>query len=312
MAPQPDETRPAAPGDDESLLWYTALHHLIDEVVFIHREDRSIAFVSPSVETVLGYTQDEFTRLSTPELIHPDDLPEAVETAVRLRAEPGCSYRSTLRIRRADGRWIWVEIVGQNLLEEPGVHGVIQTLRDVSERRALEQRLVRQAHHDALTGLANRRSFIETLEGLLAADTVPPVGVVYLDLDRFKPVNDTLGHAAGDEVLCEVARRIQGAARARDLPARLGGDEFVVLAHGIGDEATARAAGSRLHLAVTGPVEVTPGTEVDVAVSVGVAFTRAPCSADDLIARADAALYEAKKGGAPVVVRLPDGGDDRR
>lgn len=303
MEPDHDEARPSASPDvDESLLWYTALHHLIDEVVFIHREDRSIAFVSPSVESVLGYSIDEFTRLSTPELIHPEDLPEAVETAVRLRGEPGLSYRSTLRVRRADGRWIWVEIVGQNLLEDPEVRGVIQTLRDVSERRALEQRLVEQAHHDALTGLANRRSFIESLEEVLGSDATSAVGVVYLDLDHFKPVNDRLGHAAGDEVLRVVAARIRSAARARDLPARLGGDEFVVLAHGIADEPTARAAGTRLHDAVTGPVEVVRGTVVEVGASVGVAFTRGPCSADELIARADAALYEAKRGRGRVVV----------
>src|SRR3954471_7961462 len=100
--------RPAA---DDSTLWYAALGHLIDEVVFIVREDRTIAFVSPSVHNVLGYTPEQFTSMRTWELIHPDDLPAATATAIELRATAGSSYRSILRIRRHDGTWVWCEIV---------------------------------------------------------------------------------------------------------------------------------------------------------------------------------------------------------
>ncbi|HMQ28179.1 MAG TPA: GGDEF domain-containing protein, partial [Acidimicrobiales bacterium] len=128
------------------------------------------------------------------------------------------------------------------------------------------------------------------------------LSLMVIDIDKLGAFNERHGHAAGDEVLRVVAARIRSAARVRDLPARLGGDEFVVLAHGIADEPTARAAGTRLHDAVTGPVEVARGAVVEVGASVGVAFTRAPCSADELIARADAALYEAKRGRGRVVV----------
>lgn len=307
MSPEERHETDGPPADD-SLLWYTALHHLIDEVVFIHREDRSIAFVSPSVERVLGYTPAEFTQLSTPELIHPDDLPAAVDAAVRLRAEPGCSYRSTLRIRRADGSWLWVEIVGQNLLEEPRVRGLVQTLRDVSERRDLEEQLLYQARHDALTGLANRRYFLEVLERAVRSEPMPSFAVVYLDLDEFKPINDRLGHGVGDDVLREVGRRLQQSARARDLPARLGGDEFVVLCYGIDDHEAAHDLGRRIHDAVAGPVRIAAEVTVDVRTSVGVAWTRSHGTVDELVARADAALYRAKARGGGVAVDPSDGG----
>ncbi|MEZ5135703.1 MAG: PAS domain-containing protein [Acidimicrobiales bacterium] len=139
------ETSADATGPDGSTLWYAALGHLIDEVVFIHRADRAIAFVSPSVTEVLGYTPGEFTSMRTPELIHPEDLPMATEQALALRAEPGARYRSILRVRHADGRWLWVEIVGRNLLHEPSVQGIVQTLRDISERRRLEEELEHRA-----------------------------------------------------------------------------------------------------------------------------------------------------------------------
>jgi diguanylate cyclase (GGDEF)-like protein/PAS domain S-box-containing protein len=284
------------PEVDPSRLWYTALHHLVDEVVFIHREDRSIAFVSPSVERVLGYTPAEFTQLSTPELIHPDDMPGAVEQAIKLRAEPGSSYRSTLRLRRADGSWVWTEIVGQNLLEVPEVQGLVQTLRDVSERRALEEQLLHQSRHDPLTGLANRRYFIEVLEAALDVEQPPPVAVVYFDLDGFKPINDALGHAAGDEVLREVATRLQRGLRARDVAARLGGDEFVALCYGVADVDAARITGERILSGVRGPFEV-GGTSASIRASMGVAVAQPGWSADDVLGAADRALYSAKASG---------------
>lgn len=291
-----DEEAAVPTAVDPSRLWYTALHHLLDEVVFIHREDRTIAFVSPSVERVLGYTPEQFTALRTPELIHPDDLPAAIELALQLRADPGASYRSTLRLKRADGAWIWVEIVGQNMLEEPEVRGVVQTLRDVSQQRELEEQLLHQSRHDALTGLANRRFFIETLESALGATPALPVCVVYVDLDGFKPVNDDLGHAAGDELLRIVAGRIRDGLRARDLAARFGGDEFVALCYGVGSTEEAERTAARVHDALTGPADLGIAT-VDIAASVGVALAVPDDSVDHLIARADAALYEAKSAG---------------
>ena len=291
--------RGGAPDGDDAVLWYAALGHLIDEVVFIHREDRQIAFVSPSVSHVLGYTPEEFTRLTTPELIHPDDLPAAAEQAIELRAVPGASYRSVLRLRHRDGRWLWVEIVGQNLLEEPSVRGVVQTLRDVSERRALEDELRHRASHDGLTGLANRNHVLDQLDAALAEQPPGTVAVAYLDLDGFKQVNDTHGHLAGDDLLRVVAERLTGALRDGDVAGRLGGDELIAVCLGVEDVAAAEAIGQRILGAVSGPT-VVDGVAVDVRTSVGVALATAADgagAADRLVSAADAALYAAKRSG---------------
>ncbi len=294
------DTAADATGPDGSTLWYAALGHLIDEVVFIHREDRSIAFVSPSVTQVLGYTPQEYTSLRTLDLIHPDDIPMVTEQALAVRAEPGASYRSTLRVRHADGGWIWAEIVGRNLLHEPSVRGIVQTLRDVSERRRLEEELEHRAHHDGLTGLANRNHFLDQLDAALGGD---PAGlaVLYLDLDGFKAVNDEHGHRCGDEVLVVVAERLGMATRSGDLCGRLGGDEFVAFFRGIADREAAIAVGHRVRDSLTGPAAV-GGATVVVRTSVGVALPRPGEDADRVVSRADSALYEAKRAGGGVAL----------
>ena len=287
-------------GVDDSVLWYAALGHLIDEVVFIHREDRRIAFVSPSVEHVLGYTPEEYTRLSTPEIIHPDDLPAAAEQAVALRSEPGTSYRSVLRIRHRDGHWIWAEIVGRNLLHEPSVEGVVQTLRDITERRALEDELRHRASHDGLTGLANRNHLLDLLDVALDEGPADEVVVAYLDLDGFKQVNDTHGHLVGDALLRVVADRLAGALRPGDAAGRLGGDELVAVCRGVGADDGPEQLGRRLLQAVAGPA-VLDGVHVDVRTSVGVARGGPGTDADHLVSAADAALYAAKRAGGSQV-----------
>lgn len=299
----PDPRRLDVGPDDESILWYAALGHLIDEVVFIHREDRSIAFVSPSVQNVLGYTPEEYRGLTTPELIHPDDMPAAIETAVKLRAEPGCSYRSILRIKRRDGSWVWCEIVGQNMLEEPSVNGVIQTLRDITERRMLEEQLAHRASHDDLTTLPNRKHFIEQLERALAEDP-GGLAVLYLDLDGFKKANDTHGHMVGDEILRIVGERLRGCTRDTDLAARFGGDEFVAFFRGVDPDQTASAVGQRILEAVSGRATIGE-IDMEIKTSVGVATGWAGADADTLLSNADSALYEAKRAGGSRVRLAP-------
>ncbi|MCB1250936.1 MAG: sensor domain-containing diguanylate cyclase [Acidimicrobiales bacterium] len=292
------ETSADATGPDGSTLWYAALGHLIDEVVFIHRADRTIAFVSPSVTEVLGYTPGEFTSMRTPELIHPEDLPMATEQALALRAEPGARYRSILRVRHADGRWLWVEIVGRNLLHEPSVQGIVQTLRDISERRRLEEELEHRAHHDGLTGLANRNHFLDQLDAALASDA-ERLAVLYLDLDGFKAVNDNHGHRCGDQVLRVVAERLASTSRPGDVCGRLGGDEFVAFFRDVDGREAAAAVGHRVHAAITGPAVLSDRT-VEIRTSVGVAVPAPDEDADRVMSRADAALYTAKRAGGGV------------
>jgi diguanylate cyclase (GGDEF)-like protein len=170
--------------------------------------------------------------------------------------------------------------------------------RDVERRRALEDQLTFQAFHDPLTGLANRRRFVDAVVDAMAArTTLGTVTVMFVDLDDFKTVNDSLGHAAGDELLRRAAERIRDAVRSRDLVGRLGGDEFGVLLEGGSDVARARGVAERLLASLRSPLTV-GGTQVRVSASIGMSVDGPSTdSADDLLREADIAMYRAKAGG---------------
>jgi len=187
---------------------------------------------------------------------------------------------------------------------------VVLTYQRRTERQAHESR--HRASHDSLTGAANRALLHERLDEALARcarERGAGVALLLLDLDRFKEVNDTLGHHAGDQLLTEVAARLSRAARREDLVARLGGDEFAVLLPGVADEAAAVELGERVHAALCGPA-VVDGVVVDVAGSIGVSRYPGPSTnAGELLQHADIAMYEAKRGHLGVAFYRPD--DDR-
>lgn len=175
--------------------------------------------------------------------------------------------------------------------------GAIGCVLDVTERVRLRDQLERRASTDALTGCANRPSIIGLLDHLLeAVDEVPTgVGVIYVDLDRFKCINDTYGHALGDEVIVTIAQRLRRALRSVDHLGRIGGDEFVAVCPGVVDAAAAHEIADRVAKELQGAF-TSGGTTIDLAASVGVAFEAESASADELIARADHAMYSAKRG----------------
>ena len=152
------------------------------------------------------------------------------------------------RVRGADGSWRDVETLATNLVDDPAVGGIVINTRDVTERKALERRLLHQASHDTLTGLPNRTLLRDRVEQALARRrrSGAPLAVIFLDLDDFKNVNDSLGHAAGDAVLQEVARRLDTCIRGCDTATRLGGDEFAVLVDELSDESQAMAVAERI------------------------------------------------------------------
>ena len=285
-------------------LGYEALRHLTDEVVFIHDEERRILFVSPSVEHVLGWSENEFREMVTTELVHPDDMPAAFRAAIQVRSEPGASYRSVLRVLRKDGGYVWCETVGRNLLHTE-VAGIVNSLRDVSERRALEEKLFELAFQDGLTELPNRRAFVHHLELALEEDD-GRIGVMILDVDGFKGVNDRLGHVAGDALLTASADGLRSATRGGDLAARLGGDEFAVLCRDVRGEGDLRARAEAIRLSA--PAGSTPHAEgPGVTFSVGAALGRHGDAVTDLLSAADRALYAAKRGGRDRVSLAPSG-----
>ncbi len=159
----------------------------------------------------------------------------------------GTSATAEWRVRHSDGSWRDVEVVTNNMLGEPTVEGIVLTLRDVTERKRLEDELKHQAFHDALSGLANRHcsgtASSMPWPGRRAPDSL---AVLFLDLDDFKLVNDSLGHAVGDELLVAVAGRLMGSLRSGDTAARFGGDEFAVLLEATEDISDARLAAERI------------------------------------------------------------------
>lgn len=255
-----------------------------------------VTYASPAAEEMLGHPSDDLLDESL--LVHVEEVQrEAIARAVTFLAEqPGFAHTFELHLRTSDGRVRLVEAVCQNLLDDTDVGGLVWNGRDVTERRSLEDELIRQALHDPLTGLANRTLLMRRL-GELMTDPDRGVAVVLIDLDGFKNVNDTLGHPAGDELLRIAAQRLLGCLRHEDTAARLGGDEFAVL---VSADRPAVAA-ARIIDVLRSPFTVS-GREVRVSASIGVADRRGAdqpldASPDDLLRDADIAMYVAKKSG---------------
>ena len=277
---------------------YASLIANASDVIMIVAPDGMLRFVSPACERTLGLKPEEITGRSLPELWVGEDGEK-----VRLFLAEVAATRSgtvgpvELRIERGARRCV-IEGVGSNLTEDPAVQGLALNFRDISERKALEEQLRQLAFHDPLTLLANRNLFRDRVQHALtlAQFGQGSVAVMFLDLDNFKNINDSLGHDAGDCLLQAVAQRIVKTTRSSDTVARLGGDEFAVLLEGI---ATVSEVG-RLADALIDTLDLPftlEGMEVRVAASIGVAFSRPDTGAEALLSNADIAMYHAKAAG---------------
>ena len=225
----------------------------------------------------------------------PADEREAVLERLA-RPEP---FRTTLTTVGADDRTCCIELEVEPVLDGDDWIGWHASATDVTEARALAA-VADNAFTDDLTGVANRALFETTVERALSRrEDEHPAAVLFLDLDGFKPVNDTFGHAAGDRVLRRIAERITSALRPADLVSRYGGDEFAVLLDSA-DHAFARDIGERLVASVSEPIEI-GSHSIRLGVSIGVALTSAGETVDDVVGRADAAMYAAKRAGGRAV-----------
>jgi len=267
------------------------------DVISIVDADGGVRYHSESVRRVLGYDPGELVDGDPLSLVHPDDRERVGRFVAEAALRPGVTAAETWRIRHRDGTWLHSETVAANLLEDPNVRGLVLNTRDVSDRKELEAQLVHQAFHDGLTGLANRTLFAERVEHALARSGKGELAVLFIDLDDFKHVNDSLGHAAGDQLLVAAARRLQGCLRPADTAARLGGDEFAVLLERVTDaEATAAVAGRVLDT-LHRPFGLN-GRTIPIKASLGVATGRPGTDeAEELLRNADVAMYAAKAGG---------------
>jgi diguanylate cyclase (GGDEF)-like protein len=250
---------------------------------------------------VFGWTELTGTPLAT--LIAGSHHAALADALTRVRTGRGHAEGIDLTAVCTDRRLLQVECDGRDLRTDPTVRGVVVTLRDVTERRRLENDLAHQAFHDGLTGLANRVLFRDRLEQSfrLAGDGAGDIGVLFVDLDDFKEVNDTLGHAVGDQLLVTIGRRIGQVIGAGNTAARMGGDEFAILVPGAADPAAAELVAARIVAALSAPVEVSDGLGgthiVSGAGSIGVATSHDATSPTELLRHADMALYLAKGAG---------------
>ena len=269
------------------------------DVSMVVRADGTIAYESSAAERVLGVRPDERVGQPAFELVHPDDREFGERLLADVTRSPGAQMTGELRVRHADGSWLSIEAVLKNLLDDPAVGGIVINYRDVTARKGLEEELRRQAFHDSLTGLANRALFADRLEHALARTRRfrQPLAVLFIDIDDFKTVNDSLGHGEGDQLLIAVAERLVGAVRSGDTIARMGGDEFAVLIEDPAEADAPIAVAHRLLAALDAPFEH-GAKEIFVHASVGVAAaTSSGQTADDLLRDADVSMYTAKSNG---------------
>jgi len=255
----------------------------------------AIDYVSPSVERILRAPAHSLLGTPLTDLAHPEDV-EALQALInQATSNPGRRVSGEWRIRQALGTWLPVETVASSGSGDLDTTGVVLNTRDLRERKALEQKLTFQAFHDPLTRLANRNLFRERVQHALDRRNVSDIAVLFIDLDNFKTINDSLGHAAGDHVLVETAHRVRSTLRTEDTAARLGGDEFAVLLEDADLTGAARVA-ERIRVALGTPFWVL-GQEVYISASIGIAIRRDGDEAGELLRNADVAMYTAKSKG---------------
>jgi len=197
--------------------------------------DGVLVYCSPAVEATLGYRPQELEGRKERDLIHDADASLRDGSVERLLASDEPQAPLELRIRHQDGSFRWLEMIDTNRVADPGVRGIVTNARDVTSRKTTEAELVQLTFRDPLTGLPNRALLMDRVAVALArtARSGDMLAVLFCDLDGFKGINDVLGHAAGDQVLISVARRLARAVRQADTVARRGGDEFVVVCDGL-------------------------------------------------------------------------------
>ncbi len=265
--------------------------------VVLRSRDGVVGWVSPSLTAMLGWHPAEWTGRNYADFVYPDD--RAKWKAERALAEVGTTLVHRYRIRARDGMYHWIEAHASPYLDAADAQdGVVVSFRTVDDEVATHRELDRRARHDELTGLLNRQEILEQFSAATEAvrRTGSHTAVLFCDIDHFKTVNDTYGHLVGDAVLREVAARVNGCVRSRDLVARVGGDELLVVLVGVHGLADATLIAEKIRRAVETGIVVGDAT-VSTTVSVGVSLARSGESIGDLFFGADEAMFRAKALG---------------
>jgi len=278
------------------------------DVVTIADPDGTIRYLSPSVRGVFGYDYHDLIGSPLSALIAPKQRRDFRQALWQSAVEPGGPTVGEFLVVDRHGRFRPAEITITNLIDDPNVGGLVLNTRDIGDQKRLQDELSHQAFHDSLTGLANRALFKDRVQHALLRTLRRrrPLAVLFLDLDRFKAINDSFGHASGDALLIAVSQRLSDCVRAEDTVARLGGDEFAVLVENLAADAELEIVAERIRETFRDPI-VIDGRELVVAASIGIALSETgEESADDLLRNADLAMYRAKAGGGGVRRYHPD------
>ncbi len=270
---------------------FQALFQHAPDLVSVLGADGNIEYSSPSAAAVLGFQEGALVGTSVFDIVHPDHRNYMREQFTLLLSRRNAVLRLQCRVRSAEGEFRWFEFTASNQMHNPSLNGIVINARDISENRAFQERLAHEAQHDALTGLPNRRRMQDALGTSLRDE---PVAVLFVDLDGFKPVNDVHGHEAGDELLRQVAERLNACVRERDVLARVGGDEFVILMPGVMAAEDSEAMCGRIRHALELPFQI-GGHQVRIGASVGVHHAPGATDPDEALRAADHAMYAVKR-----------------
>jgi diguanylate cyclase (GGDEF)-like protein/PAS domain S-box-containing protein len=277
---------------------YASLIKNASDVIMIADVDGRLRFASPAAERTFGMHPDDMIGRNLLDLWGESDRERLAAFLAEVAATRGRSI-GPVEVTVGNGnRHSTLESVGSNLLEDPAIAGLALNFRDVSERKALEEQLRQLAFHDPLTLLANRSLFRNRVQHALqlAQRSHQRVAVMFLDLDNFKNINDSLGHDAGDRLLQAAAQRLVKSTRPSDTVARLGGDEFAILLEGISEDADVESIATAVTRSFDEPLQL-DGADANMAASIGIAFSRNGDDTEQLLRNADIAMYNAKATG---------------
>ena len=269
------------------------------DLISVLEEDGTIRYQSPALRTLMGYDPSETIGSNIFDKIHPDDVEGARSAFRRVIERRQSSEPLEFRVRHHDGMWRTFESLGTNCLANPHIRGVVFNSRDITDRKMIQQRIQHLAYHDNLTGLPNRSLLQDRLAHSIAhaERSQRRVAVLFIDLDNFKNINDTLGHDVGDELLRQVSRRLTECIRLEDTIARQGGDEFIVLLDSLDDSRGASVVAEKILNRLRQPFEL-GGTEQHVSGSLGIAlYPEDGPDPQTLLKNADTAMFHGKSLG---------------
>jgi diguanylate cyclase (GGDEF)-like protein/PAS domain S-box-containing protein len=281
-----------------SELRYRMLATHATDMISLHDIQGYIRYCSPAISAILGYQPEEVLNRNVVEFIHPEDCSVAFN---RGKVHDSGAVTTSCRLRHRDGRYVWIETSARTVVDSISneVREIVAVTRDIAARKAYEDKIEHLAYYDPLTNLTNRRRFYDLAQQALDAmeQSQRRIALLYLDLDHFKKVNDTLGHDAGDELLIQVANRLNTQVGTTGTLARLGGDEFAVLIADLADDTPAALLAQRIVDQVRMPFEIRQ-QPIHIGGSIGIAISPEDgLRVEDLLKHADIAMYRAKQEG---------------